>query len=658
MPAQDAVYDIRYAKIDYSISTDYDDTQGTIDVSNKAQIDDVVPIRVVPKKGYALESITVTYDDGKQTCELTGTGTDEFVFNMPAAPVLVKAVFKEVTYTAYLKQTGSGKVTFDTYYTGQRSADYLDTVVIGAVPDAGWSLNSIVIKPHISSVGHLLEVACSLLVAYGNTDFLGDEGEVDFSPDIVPEGGEYSFTMPNSDVDVAVEFVKNTYGITVIDEPEEGGATTASASSANVGDVIRLAVEPEEGYVLDSIQVTYEDGEKSCALTLTGNNKYTFTMPADDVTVKTVYVEDEYNVTLNKSGQGVVRLDGHDSTRIKASYKDTVTVSVVPAEGWKLSSIKAANGSVELVTGADGEYTFIMPNEDISVDVLFERIENEIDTFAITAKGEGHGEILVGTNTAKVGETVTFTLDPDDGYRVKEASVFDSYMNPVTTAFVIELPDHSKVYTFTMPADSVLVVGTFEVEGSSYYVDVRSDDWYYDAVTDLTDRGIFVGVTPDKFGPNIPMTRAMMAMIFARLEDVDLTAYEGQNGGFPDVDPNRWFAEAVAWAADTGVVTGYLNDGTFKPDKEITREEMFTMMYRYAKYKGYDTTVKNPEFLDRYIDAEETSKWAKDALIWCVSTGISKGYAPAFVRIAPKDTAPRSHAAQMFKNYLDKVVYE
>lgn len=640
MPAQDVTYKVTYAKIDYSITREFNAEQGNVETFDKngnaidnAQIDDKVDIKVTPKKGYALKTLTVTYDNGTQSVVLTGVDENVFTFKMPAKAVKVTAVFTEVTYTAKLTQKGEGDVTLNTYFTGTMNADYLDTVTINAAPADGWYLASITVTGD------------------------AETGEVGVNPAIDPAGGDYTFTMPNCNVTVEVVFEKTDYSITVVNDDTQGTVTTQD--KANVGDVVKVKVEPKKGYELDELTVTYADGQKSVALTKTGTNNYTFTMPAADVTVTATYKTVTYTASLDKTGKGTIRLNGHNTTKIDANYKDTVSIQVSPDEGWRVKSITVAGGDVEIspaVNPAGGVFTFTMPNYNVEISVVMEKIKNEVTTYAVNAYEDGHGTIIMNSTVGQVGDKMTITADPDDGYRVKRVVVTDASGNSVPVSFVSEGIDYLENWSFTMPASAVNVKVVFEAYAASYYTDCRTDDWYYEAVTYLTDKGLMTGMTDNLFGPNILMTREMFVTVLARMEGVDISAYAGQTGGFTDASADGWYAPYVAWAASTGVTTGYTDgSGRFGVGDPITREQMFTMMYRYAQYKGVDTSVTYPQFMDRYVDKNQISPYAYDALVWCVSEGVAKGMTDTTIN--PQEYAPRAHAAQMFKNYIDNVWY-
>ena len=203
-----------------------------------------------------------------------------------------------------------------------------------------------------------------------------------------------------------------------------------------------------------------------------------------------------------------------------------------------------------------------------------------------------------------------------------------------------------------MPAASVDIYVVFEVQGASYYVDVRTDHWFYEAVTFVTDRGYFFGVETNLFGPYINMNRAMFVTVLGRMSGVDTSLYTGQ--AFSDVDTGDYYAPYVQWAADNGIVLGRTAT-TFDPNAFITREEMAAIMYRYCEYLGMDMTLKNQVFMDRYTDKGDISDWALEYVKWAVGVGLMRGKSP--YTINPLENATRAEVAQVIMNLCDKVIY-
>lgn len=239
-------------------------------------------------------------------------------------------------------------------------------------------------------------------------------GDVAVSPAISAEGGNYTFTMPNCDVKVEVVFEKNDYSITVVSDETQGTVTTTPAESAQVEDVVKVNVKPNQGYALDDLTVTYADGQKSAALTGISDNNYTFTMPAADVTVTATYKTVTYEAVLEKTGEGTVRLNGHNAKTADVNYKDSVTLEITPDDGWYLKSLLVDGGEIEVTPAVQengGEYTFTMPNYDVEISVVMEKITNTVTVYAVNAYEEGHGTVTMNADSAQVGDRMTITAD-------------------------------------------------------------------------------------------------------------------------------------------------------------------------------------------------------------------------------------------------------
>lgn len=176
-----------------------------------------------------------------------------------------------------------------------------------------------------------------------------------------------------------------------------------------------------------------------------------------------------------------------------------------------------------------------------------------------------------------------------------------------------------------------------------YYNDVDKDDWYFDAVAFVTERGLLRGTAVGIFEPESTLTRAMVATVLYRQSGEPEMA---EASGFTDVKDGEWYSEAVAWAKKTGVVNGY-EDNTFRPNARISREEMAVMLARYAKATGTDTTPKGS--LTAFPDAASVSEWARNDLIWCVDTGIINGMDG---KLAPRGNATRAQFATIVMRFL------
>lgn len=266
-------------------------------------------------------------------------------------------------------------------------------------------------------------------------------------------GSSYSFTMPAKDVTVTVTFraiQEQTYSISV--SSGRGGSAAASAGSAKKGERITITCSPNDGYETESVTATSSDGSVSVS---GSKNSYSFTMPAGDVTVSVSFSkkpETTYSISVSAGTGGSAT-----ASASSASQGTNVTISCVPAEGYEVDSVTASgpSGSVS-VSGSGNSYSFTMPAGNVSVSVTFKLLP--ATTYSITIGSLEHGSISLGTTSAAEGDTVSFTLAPDSGYKVDTVSVTDAD----GSAVAVSGSDNSR--SFTMPGKNVTVSATFVLE--------------------------------------------------------------------------------------------------------------------------------------------------------------------------------------------------
>lgn len=176
------------------------------------------------------------------------------------------------------------------------------------------------------------------------------------------------------------------------------------------------------------------------------------------------------------------------------------------------------------------------------------------------------------------------------------------------------------------------------------YSDVSANEWYYNAVLYVTEKGMMTG-NSGCFSPAEPLTRGMMAQILYNIEKSPMTSM----AYFPDVKPFDWFANAVSWSFAQGVMHGYSN-GNFGPNAPITREQLAAILYRYAGIKGYNVSISSA--LDVFSDSDIVSGWAEGSLRWAVGCGLLSGRVINNTRcLEPGKTATRAEVAQIFMNF-------
>lgn len=180
------------------------------------------------------------------------------------------------------------------------------------------------------------------------------------------------------------------------------------------------------------------------------------------------------------------------------------------------------------------------------------------------------------------------------------------------------------------------------------FTDVHKGDWFYDAVAYVNERGLMTGLNETTFGPAQTLARAQFAVILYRMEGEPDVSYRNV---FPDVPDGIWYTDAIMWASENGIITGYTNTGKFGPADKITREQMAVMMYRYAQYKKYDTSEKAD--FSKFDDASRVSGYAKEAMQWAVGTGIITGKYNG-TRIDPLGSANRAECATIIMRFVEK----
>ena len=189
-------------------------------------------------------------------------------------------------------------------------------------------------------------------------------------------------------------------------------------------------------------------------------------------------------------------------------------------------------------------------------------------------------------------------------------------------------------------------------QGENEFSDVSADSWYYNAVSYVTSEGLMKGTSEDLFSPGQKLSRAMTVTILHRLAG---TPSAGTAASFADVESGSWYDEAVAWAAEHGIVTGY--DAThFGPEDYITREQMAAIFCRYAEDAGMDTAAggSSIDLAAVFTDGSEVSPYAQASVKWAVDSGLISGRDDG--TLDPKGTASRAEAAQILQNFCEKIL--
>lgn len=227
---------------------------------------------------------------------------------------------------------------------------------------------------------------------------------------------------------------------------------------------------------------------------------------------------------------------------------------------------------------------------------------SSVSTYSVTVDKTENGSVSVSPKSASKGNTVTITVTPDKGYVLETLTVLDKNDKE------IKLTEKNGKYTFTMPASKVTVKATFMDDNTmlNYFVDVKTGDYFYNAVLWAVQEGITSGTDATHFSPNASCTRAQIVTFLWRAAG----SPEPKNmSNFKDVPADSYYAKAVAWAVENGI-TGGTGDGKFSPNATCTRAQAMTFLYRAS---GSPAVIGSATFSDVAANAyyADAVKWAE-----------------------------------------------
>jgi len=257
----------------------------------------------------------------------------------------------------------------------------------------------------------------------------------------------------------------------------------------------------------------------------------------------------------------------------------------------------------------------------------------------------------VSATQAYAGDTITVTAKADEGYEINEVKVV------APNGGQVRVTDNGNgTYSFTMPAYSVAVSITIKPVGdtghencpASRFDDVDLNAWYHAAIDYVCNNGLMSGSDADSFQPNAPLSRAMVAQIFYNIEGQPAVETESK---FPDVTEGKWYYDAVTWAHRHTTVAGY-GDGLYRPEQDVTREELVQIFFNYAVAKGW-TNRGYVADLAAFADGAEVAPWHSEAMSWGIGVQLLSGKGGKV--LDPNEASVRAEAAQMLMNLYEKV---
>lgn len=462
------------------------------------------------------------------------------------------------------------------------------------------------------------------------------------APIIVMDKTEATVSGTMSDQDKAnIEAVSNKTNIDgvadAIDANKKSSIVTAAGVESNV---LENSSNKIEVSVNVKVEVSYAD---------LANNAITF-KATPEATVKVNNTEQTQKVSVDNSylnGKKItVKLPlpaGFDAKQIKHTSTDGSVEYFLSTQKRGAKTFTIEDGcAVFTITKfstfeVSGTQTYVEPSSGGSISTP--------TTYAVNVNAATNGAVAADKKTASKGTTVTVTASPSKGYVVDAVKVVDKDGKDVAVT------GKDGKYVFTMPASAVTVTGSFKAETPAPvalpFTDVKSGNWFYDAVKYAYAQGLMTGTSATTFAPNGTMNRAMIVTVLYRLEKSPAVTGASK---FTDVPAGQWYSDAVAWAAANKIVNGY-DETTFGPMNAVTREQMAAILFRYEQVKGLEN-VTLEENLNRFPDQNKISAYAIPALQWAVGQKIINGNADG--TLDPTGTATRAQVAQIFTNLLNK----
>lgn len=423
------------------------------------------------------------------------------------------------------------------------------------------------------------------------------------------------------------------------------------------GGTIEFAMLPAEGYLIRNLD--FQGGTVTrCALQTDGSWSIRMEKVVRTITFKAdIYSMVPLTITAPQNGTLTVKLgDTVLSNGAKLAAGDTLTIAANPATGYMLDTLT--------VTGAakqpDGTYK--VDAAAVSVSASFKSTGGTSGGGGasggggtapaadkrITVENDKNGAVSPSDSNAKPDTKVTLTIKPDSGKRLSGLTVTDEKGN----ALPLTRKDAAH-YEFTMPDGKVTVKPVFADSSTSCpggiicptheMSDVPLNAWYHDVVDTAVDSGWMNGTGNGQFTPQGTTTRGMLAAVLYRMAG----SPKASKGTFADVESSMYYADAVAWAAENGIVTG-LDATTYAPAHSITREQLAAMLYRMAQYNG-QASAGSADALNGFADRNAVHDWAKDAMCWAIENGIVTGKGNAI--LDPTGTATRAEVAAMLTRF-------
>lgn len=578
--------------------------QFTITVTCKNYSDVTIRVRVVTKDRLQVTAAAtpskteLTYGERLNTITLSGETTPErqgtFVWQTPDA-ILDAGTYKDlvwkfipVDYT-YAEASGTAEITV-------KQAKLTDPAPVTLTIYNGWAATYEAALPELPALAEGLRFGDSAV----------------YGAPVVSASGYYSsgatLKMVGGKQGVSIPILKN-------ETTKEGqaGTITVQYTSQNYEPVTLTINLVAKNRTVPTFILTADHD------TLSGGGKVTLTLERGNLpngAVVTVSGTDE-------AGNAVTLTDNGDGTYSATLPNKTQTYTFIAAY--------------------DGSQT-IAPKTDFTTVKVQQRSsgggEPAKPSFPVKISNSGDGVAKVDKSYASAGDKVTITVTPGRNATVQRITVTDEDGERLKLT-----ENRDGTYSFTMPSGTANVYVRFSGSGLPF-ADVPSGSWYYDDVAYVYDTGLMTGLTATTFGPNLSTTRGMIVTILWRMENEPAAKH---GCPFADVRRGSYYEQAIAWASENGIVTGF-DASTFAPDQAITREQLAAILFRFAAYRGMDAVTLR-ENLSSFQDQAAISAYAVSALNWAVGEGLMQGTGD---KLEPTGSATRAQVAAMLRRFMQR----
>lgn len=578
--------------------------QFTITVACKNYSDVTIRVRVVTKDRLQVTAAAtpskteLTYGERLNTITLSGETTPErqgtFVWQTPDA-ILDAGTYKDlvwkfipVDYT-YAEASGTAEITV-------KQAKLTDPAPVTLTIYNGWAATYEAALPELPALAEGLR--------FGN--------DADYGPPDVSADGYYSsgatLKMVGGKQGVSIPILKN-------ETAKEGqvGTITVQYTSQNYEPVTLAINLVAKNRTVPTFILTADHD------TLSGGGKVTLTLERGnlpDGAVVTVSGTDE-------AGNAVTLTDNDNGTYSVSLPNKTQTYTFTAVyDGCQTIAPKTGFTTVKVQQRSSGGGEPAKPS------------------FPVKISNSGDGVAKVDKSYASAGAKVTITVTPGRNATVQRITVTDEDGERLKLT-----ENRDGTYSFTMPSGTANVYVRFSGSGLPF-ADVPSGSWYYDDVAYVYDTGLMTGLTVTAFGPNLSTTRGMIVTILWRMENEPAAKH---GCPFADVRRGSYYEQAIAWASENGIVTGF-DASTFAPDRAITREQLAAILFRFAAYRGMDAVTLR-ENLSSFQDQAAISAYAVSALNWAVGEGLMQGTGD---KLEPTGSATRAQVAAMLRRFMQR----